>query len=96
VTINITTSVRPSSTVMMRTIDDGGVLVDIDRGTCWELNIVGRWIWERLAALEPLSGISEALSEKYGISMGSARGDVLRLVGDLASAGLVVVGGSHD
>jgi hypothetical protein len=94
--IDITSSVRTVPSVMMRPIDDGGVLVDVDRGTCWELNLTGRWIWEQVISTAPLVEIGKNLSQRYGISIEAARHDLLRLIEELARAGLVVVVRSDD
>jgi hypothetical protein len=83
--------VRPSAGVVVRAISDGSVIVDIERGRCWELNREAHWIWEQIGLRRTVAEVSSGLAARYGIPIERASHDVLELVAALHEEGIVAV-----
>lgn len=69
--------------------EDGGVLLDIDRGICFSLNSVGLKIWESLKQGCNTDQIAEKLQREYSIPYEQAFTDVRTFIEQLQSSGLV-------
>jgi len=68
---------------------DGAVLLDIQRGTCFSINSVGAHIWQQIAAGHPLAVIAEGISRTFSIPYQQAWIDVSEFVQQLAEREMV-------
>ena len=81
---------RTSSQVEATPLSDGGaMLVDVDSGTCWQLNRVGAELWERLARGSSLEVVIEEFTVRYAIPRDTLMRDVESIVNDLCRHGLL-------
>ena len=69
--------------------EDGGVLLDIDRGICFGLNSVGLKIWESLKQGCNADQIVEVLQHEYPVSRDELTNDVHAFLARLESSGLL-------
>ncbi len=79
---------------MFRPVDDGGILVDMRSGACFELNRTGVEIWNLLVAGATLGSMCEMLTTRYGLSREDAARDVGQLIDALDAQRLVALSGS--
>ncbi|HET6279759.1 MAG TPA: PqqD family protein [Polyangia bacterium] len=85
-------TVRPGKNVASRDTKDGAMLVDLDSGACWQLNHVGAEVWRTISGEGgSLAGACEAVAARYDVPRDAVEKDVLALVGDLHSRGLISV-----
>jgi hypothetical protein len=83
-------TVRPARNVAAREIEDGAMLVDLDSGACWQLNRVGAEIWRSISGQDgSLAGACAAVAARYDVAREAVEKDVLALIDDLQSRGLV-------
>lgn len=80
--------VRDSVRAMLN--KDGGVLLDIKRGVCYSINTVGAQLWGLVSRGCDLRGLSDYLTNSYGISRGEAERDVSLFLTALRANGLLV------
>lgn len=81
---------RLADTVHTATVDDGMTLLDTRRGTLFHLTPSGAVILTALAEDgASLDTAIEALTRKYGIGQDQAQADVIGLVSELHSRGLM-------
>lgn len=76
--------------VLARELPDGAVLINSETGDCFELNRVGREIWEHVTRGESFDRIVETLADRYAIDQGVLSADVASLVDNLARNGILV------
>jgi Coenzyme PQQ synthesis protein D (PqqD) len=88
-TLSAATRLTRTSRVEVKTIDDRGVVVDLQTGRCWELNQVGYAIWQRLAEGRSLEEVSSTVASLHDIEIEKAMRDVTAFVGVLVDAGLL-------
>lgn len=81
---------RISSDVMARQLGDDCVMLDLASGTYFGLDPVGARVWQLLEGGKSFEEVCEALVEEYEASPEAIRGDVSRLIDELAANGLVV------
>ena len=72
--------------------EDGGVVLDINRGKIFSLNGLGALIFERLREQQNESQIVEEISQQFDISVETVRADFIEFVRSLEKQGLVTVG----
>ena len=86
----------PRDRVLSEEIDGETLLFDLHSGMCLGLNEVGTFVWRLIAARETVTGpaeIAEAVADEFEVDRDKARRDLDRLLGELASNGLVRVDG---
>jgi hypothetical protein len=66
-----------SRSVRLSKSPDGGVLLDVDRGTVFSLNSVGTRIVELLQQGNDATNLAEAISREFHVSEEIARNDVI-------------------
>jgi hypothetical protein len=66
------------------------VALNLETGTCYGLNQVGSRIWQMLATSPRISDICEALLAEYSVDSDDCERQVLDLLEDLYSEGLIV------
>ena len=79
----------PHPMVVEKPMEGGAILMNMASGECFELNAVGRAVWERLKAAEPVDEIVRALAAAYAIPVEQAAADVRRLVDELLGHGIL-------
>lgn len=83
-------STRLADTVHAAAVDDGMTLLDSRRGTLFHLSQSGSVVMIALAEDDAnLDTAIEALTSRYGIGQDQARADVIGLVNELRSRGLL-------
>jgi hypothetical protein len=82
-------SLQIPSSIKETASEDGGVLLDVDRGLCFSLNSVGLKIWESLKEGCSADQIAEKLQREYSISFEQASTDVRTFLEELQSSGLL-------
>lgn len=75
----------------MQELEGEAVLLDLDSERYFGLDDVGTRIWQHLTTDGRLERVCEAMLEEFDVDAETLRADVLRLVGELASAGIVIV-----
>ena len=74
-----------SSSIRLTKGQDGGVLLDVDKGAMFTLNSVGVRIMELLQEGQTTSSVVGQISQEFGASEREVKGDVddfLRLLGE--------------
>ena len=89
----LTDGVAFSAEVLFRDVEGEGVLLDLRSGTYFGLDRVGCRIWQLLQASPELRAVHEQMLRDYDVSPEQLEADLLRLVDELAEAGLVTVKG---
>jgi hypothetical protein len=82
-------SLQIPSSIKETASEDGGVLLDIDRGICFSLNSVGLNIWTSLKEGCSADQIVEKLQREFSIPYEQAFTDVRTFIEQLQSNGLV-------
>ena len=77
------------SDVVLRRLDDGAVLVDLDTNNIFELNATGARICELLATPTSNDDIVARLCEEFDVDADLAEGQLRALVTDLEAEGLL-------
>jgi hypothetical protein len=81
---------RPAPGVRWNRVGADLVLLDLETMLYYQLDEVGAFAWERLAAGEPLDRIADAIAGTFAVDAATARRDLDPLVESLAAAGLLV------
>jgi len=79
----------PSNAVRAVAVDDALVLVDSNSGQYFGLNEVGSEIWRLLGEGKQGPDIVQALSHQYDAGAEAIGSDTLRILTELADAGLI-------
>lgn len=82
-------SLQIPSNIKETASEDGGVLLDVDRGICFSINSVGLKIWQSLKQGRSADQIVEALQRDYTVSRQELLNDVRTFLGQLESSGLL-------
>jgi hypothetical protein len=81
---------RRRAGVESRSIDDGLVIVDLDSGTCFELNPVGADVWSLLCNGTTAGEICHVLGRRYTVQDDVLAADISKLLTDLVEQGLII------
>jgi len=82
---------RHSPDVVSRRIGDEIVLMDLESGTYFGLNQVGSRVWELTdAGPQSLSALRDRIVEEFDVADEVAEQDLIKLLGQLASRGLLI------
>ena len=68
----------------------GCAVLDLGSGTYFSLNSVGAFVWELLNKPVAVGDIHKALIARYDVERDKCYDDLLRLLRELADAGLIV------
>ena len=71
--------------------DDGGVLLDLNKGSCYSLNVVGAEVWARLEEGLSFEEIVDYLSSKWDVPYLDLKSDLETFVVRLRKKTLVCV-----
>ena len=70
-------------------VDDEVVALNIDRGTCYGLNLVGSRIWNIIENPVTIDGICSRLMAEYDVDAATCERQVLDLLEELRGEGLI-------
>lgn len=80
-----------ASGALSRVLDGETIILDLDSGTYFGLNVVGTRIWELIGSGEPLGGIRDRLLAEFDISKEVAQRDLDDLIDKLLARGLITL-----
>jgi len=89
--ITSATSVAAAPGVVSCELDGETVLLDSASSTYFGLDPIGSEIWNAIQHARTVAEIRDLLTESYDVQPGECEKSVVRLVGDLASHGLVTI-----
>lgn len=90
-TVTMASRVRAADDVLFRNLEGEAVLVGLKTSCYFGLDPVGTRIWELLAEHERLDAVLAGVVAEFEVDRATAEADLLRLIGELAAQGLVVV-----
>lgn len=76
--------------VLSRSVGDDTVLLDLHQDEYFSLGRVGTQVWAQIAQGAVLGSIVAKIAEGYGVERDRVEADVLALVEDLVTSGLLV------
>jgi len=83
------TASKVSQSVRASITQDGAVLIDIDQGKIFSLNVTGSAVWAQLAQGCDAGEIADAIAKEYGVDRERARADIEELIGTLEKRRLI-------
>ena len=83
--------IRKSQRIVWETLDNEGVLLNLDNGNYFSLNEVGVAIWEELEGDASIQEVTCAIAKKYAIAYQEALPDVFLFIDMLLKRGLVQI-----
>lgn len=81
-----------SRDVLFQQVEGEAVLLDLASETYFGLDEVGTRIWQLLQGHSRLRTVFEILRDEYDVEPERLEQDLLKLIGELADAGLVIYG----
>jgi hypothetical protein len=75
--------------VEFRAVDEGGILVDLESGACFQLNRVGAALWKGLSRGDTVGAAIDSIRHRYAVASEVLEHDSLRLCDELLRAGLI-------
>ena len=91
-TVTPTTVVARRPEAITRAAGDTLLMLDPRRDSYFELDPVGRRIWELLEEPQPVEALCSALVTEFAVPAETCRADVLAFLEELAAAELVTIG----
>jgi hypothetical protein len=88
---SIQNKVSRNQSTLWTKLDNKLVLLDIELGRYYEANALGSLIWEMIEEPRTVAGIVEQIVSRYRVDHEQGRSDVLKYLGDLSAAGLIVM-----
>lgn len=83
--------VRIPQRVSFRLVRDEMALLDLETGVYYGLDEVGARMWELLAEHGTVEAVAQRMLEEYDVAPEQLRGDLLRLVEELAAKRLIEI-----
>jgi hypothetical protein len=80
-----------SKNVAWKVLDGESVVLNLDSGVYFTLNMTGTAVWERIDGATSLEEIGRGLCEQFEITVEQAQGDLLELTQTLLDEGLIRV-----
>ena len=90
--ITLACCVRPSPDALIQLMDNEAIVLDIASERYFGLNTVGARLWELLKANPALEEAHRRLLEEYDVAAPDLERDLIVIVTQLASEGLVSIG----
>ena len=87
--MNLSNHIKVPSDVMDRRVGDETVILNLASGAYYGLDPVGARMWELMSAGHSLAEIRDRLLEEYEVEADRFEQDLLELVADLRSQGLI-------
>ena len=88
-TLTLDDRMRPSPDALYKNLDGEAVLVSLKTSTYYGLDEVGTRIWELIQEKDSLADVLESVTSEYEVAEEDARGDLLRIAGELLEQGLL-------
>jgi len=82
--------VRIPQAVIARQVGDETVMLDLANGTYYSLDPVGARMWQLLVEGKTLAAVCDTMVDEYDVSRDDVERDLLILVDNLATHGLIV------
>jgi hypothetical protein len=79
-----------SPDVIFRELDGESVVLDLSSGRYFGLNAVGTRVWQLIQEGHPVAGLIRTVTAEYDADAAAVEQDVLSLLEDLRTRGLVV------
>jgi hypothetical protein len=79
-----------SPDVIFRELDGESVVLDLSSGRYFGLNAVGTRVWQLIRQGQPVDGLIRAVTSEYDADVDAVERDVLALLEELKTRGLVV------
>ena len=82
---------KEAAQVIDRAVDDETLVIHLPSGNYFSLNAVGTQVWASIDGKRTVRELAEIVSAEYDADLERVQVDVLNLINDLASEGLVLV-----
>jgi hypothetical protein len=79
-----------NSDLLSTDLDGEIVLMSIERGNYYGMELTGRWIWELLAQEQTVAELCRQLSLEYDVEPTTCERDVLTFLEELHHEGLII------
>ena len=89
--VSLSSIARISDDVVYRDLEGEAVLLDLDSGTYFGLDAVGTRIWQLIEQYGALASVLDSIVAEFDVDSREAATDLLDLVRQLASRGLVEI-----
>lgn len=89
--LDLADTVTPSPEVLVQELEGEAVLLDLQSERYFGLDDVGTRIWQHLTTHGRLDRVCDAMQDEFDVDPETLRADVLRLVEELVSVGIVTV-----
>lgn len=86
-----TLPIKDSDRVIDRVVDGGTLLIHLPSGEYFSLDRVGTDVWRNIDGSKTVGDLAQLVFDEYDVEQDQAVADVLRLVEQLASEGLLVL-----
>lgn len=74
-----------------RVIDNEAVILNLENGIYYSLNEVGTKVWELMDGKKSIKDLTAAITAQYDVDEMTVEKDIIELVSDLLSEGLVTL-----
>ncbi len=91
VTIEQTTTLRRKAAVVGADVADDAILLDIDTGYFFQLNVTGAKIWAFVEQPQTLGALTDHMAASYKVDAETCRSDVAEFVADLIDRGVLEI-----
>ena len=88
--ISLETVVVRSDKVVASSMGSDLVMMNIDRGMYYSLDRIGADIWARLEVPMSVRDLCDQMQQSYAVDAATCAADVIDMLNDMASEGLVV------
>jgi len=78
-----------STAALVREMDDGAVILDLDKGIYFGLDPIGTRIWHLLGKGDCLDEVANRILDEYDVDRATVERDLEKLIADLEERGLV-------
>ncbi len=72
-------------------VEDELVLLGMKDGIYYGLNPIGAFIWEKIKEPKTIDEVRDAILEEYDVSEEESEKDLIELLGEMATKGLIIV-----
>lgn len=91
VKIEETTTLRRKAAVVGADVADDAILLDIDTGYFFQLNVTGAKVWAFVEQPQTLGALTDHMAASYKVDAETCRGDVAEFVADLVDRGVLEI-----
>ena len=79
-TIDLSSVATRNEAIVYTDLDDSIVMMDVDEGQYYELDLIGARIWDLIEAPRPVAEICDALADEYDVDPDTCRDDTLEFL----------------